>query len=63
MAKTLSRRNFLKAAGLSAIAAAAAACQPQTIIVEKEVEKIVTEVVEVEKEVTRSSPGHRWSKP
>ena len=57
MAKRLTRRDFLVAAGLSAVAAAAAACQPQTVIVEKEKEKVVTQVVEVEKEVTKIVAG------
>jgi hypothetical protein len=55
---------------ISMLAACGAAPEPevvevekivtQVVEVEKEVEKIVTEVVEVEKEVKRSSP--RWSK-
>ena len=57
MTKSLSRRDFLGAAGISAIAAAAAACQPKTVIVEKEKEKVVTQVVEVEKEVTKIVAG------
>ena len=49
----LSRREFLYAGGLTAAGAALAACQPQTVIVEKtvEVEKVVKETVEVEKVV------------
>lgn len=57
MARPTSRRDFLRAAGISAIAAAAAACQPQTIVVEKEKEKVVTQVVEVQKEVTKIVAG------
>lgn len=44
---TLSRRRFLKAAGLGVTASLLAACQP------KVVEKIVKETVEVEKEVEK----------
>ena len=45
----LSRRKFLRGAAMAAAGAAAAACQPKTVIVEKEVK--VTEVVkEVVKE-------------
>jgi len=55
MVKTISRRDFLRAAGLGAIAAAASACAtPETIeiikTVEVEVEKIVEKTVEVEVE-------------
>jgi multiple sugar transport system substrate-binding protein len=59
MNKRMSRRGFLKLAGAGAAGAVLAACQPQTVIVEKEVEKVVKETVEVEKivetekEVTR----------
>ena len=55
----MNRRNFLRAAALSAAGAAAVACQPQTVIVketvevEKEVEKVVKETVVVEKEVEK----------
>jgi peptide/nickel transport system substrate-binding protein len=55
----LSRRDFLRAAALSAAGAAVVACQPQTVIVketvqvEKEVEKVVKETVVVEKEVEK----------
>jgi multiple sugar transport system substrate-binding protein len=54
----VSRRKFLQGLGLAAAGAAAAACQPKTVIVketvevEKEVEKVVKETVVVEKEVT-----------
>jgi len=53
--KKVSRREFLKAAGISAAVGVLSACQPQTVIVketvevEKEVEKIV--------EVTAAPPG------
>jgi oligopeptide transport system substrate-binding protein len=57
MAKPMSRRDFLRVAGISAIATAAVACQPKTVIVEKEKEKIVTQVVKVEKEVTKIVAG------
>ena len=68
MKKSLSRRAFLKAAGLGAAGGILVACQPKTVIVEKEVEKVVTQVVKetvketvivagtpkvVEKEVTK----------
>jgi putative aldouronate transport system substrate-binding protein len=49
--KKLSRRDFLGAGAVAAAGAAAAACQPKTVIVEKE--KIVKETVEVEKVVTQ----------
>jgi peptide/nickel transport system substrate-binding protein len=53
----LSRRQFLRAAALTAAGAAAVACQPQTVVVKEtvEVEKVVKETVqvEVEKEVTK----------
>ena len=47
----VSRRRFLRGLGMAAAGATLAACQPQTVIVEKEVqvEKEVTKVVEVEK--------------
>jgi peptide/nickel transport system substrate-binding protein/oligopeptide transport system substrate-binding protein len=57
MKKSVTRRDFLRTVGISAIATAAAACQPQTVEViktvevEKEVEKIVEKTVEVEKKV------------
>jgi multiple sugar transport system substrate-binding protein len=43
--KKLSRRSFLRLGALTAAGAAVAACQPKTVIVEKEVEKEVTKVV------------------
>jgi multiple sugar transport system substrate-binding protein len=64
--KQMNRRDFLKAAAGTAGAAGIlglAACQPQTVVVEKavtvEVEKqvVVTQVVEVEKEVTKIVAG------
>ncbi|MFN2220436.1 MAG: ABC transporter substrate-binding protein [Anaerolineae bacterium] len=64
--KKLDRRGFLRMAAMAAAGAAAAACQPQTVIVEKEVKvtEVVKEVVKetvvvegtpkvVEKEVTK----------
>jgi peptide/nickel transport system substrate-binding protein len=66
--KKLTRRDFLRMSAMSAVGAAMVACQPQTVVVEKEVEKVVTQVVKemvketvivegeaqvVEKEVTR----------
>jgi peptide/nickel transport system substrate-binding protein len=50
--RTLSRRDFLRLSATAAAGIAAAACQPKTVVVEKEkvVEKEVTTVVE--KEVT-----------
>ena len=53
MNKRMSRRSFLKLAGASASGAILAACQPKTVIVEKEVEKVVKETVEVEKIVEK----------
>jgi ABC-type glycerol-3-phosphate transport system substrate-binding protein len=50
MSKQVSRRKFLQGLGLAAVGTAAAACQPKTVVVEKEVEKIVKETVVVEKE-------------
>ena len=59
--KRVSRRQMLKMVGLGAAGAALAACQPQTVIVEKEVEKVVekvvTQIVEVEKEVIKIVAG------
>jgi multiple sugar transport system substrate-binding protein len=43
--KKLSRRSFLRLGALTAAGAAVAACQPKTVVVEKEVEKEVTRVV------------------
>jgi ABC-type glycerol-3-phosphate transport system substrate-binding protein len=53
----MSRRRFLQAAFLSAAGTAAAACQPQTVVVEKEVTREVEKVVqqEVEKVVTATA--------
>jgi multiple sugar transport system substrate-binding protein len=52
----MSRRNFLRLAGGAAIGTALVACQPQTVVVEKEVEKTVVvekeKIVEKEKVVT-----------
>jgi ABC-type glycerol-3-phosphate transport system substrate-binding protein len=63
MSGKMTRRDLLRYAGLSVSAGLLAACQPkvvkETVVVEKEVEKVVKEtvvqkeVVEVEKEVTR----------
>jgi ABC-type glycerol-3-phosphate transport system substrate-binding protein len=50
--KQISRREMLKGA-LLATGGLLAACAPKTVIVEKEVEKIVKETVEVEKEVEK----------
>ena len=50
MSKNVTRREFLRVSAVAAAGAVAVACQPQTVIVEKE--KIVKETVEVEKEVT-----------
>lgn len=51
--KSITRRDFIKMAGLAAGASVLAACAPQTVVVEKtvEVEKIVKETQVVEKEV------------
>ena len=48
--KVLTRRNFLRMASIAAVGAAAAACQPQTVVVKETVE--VKQTVQVEKEVT-----------
>ena len=48
----VSRRKFLKGLGLTAVGAAVAACQPQTVIVTEE--KIVKETVIVEKEAEQA---------
>ena len=57
MGKKISRRRFLRGLGTLAAGTAVAACQPKTVIVEKEVEKPVTQIVEVEKEVTKIVAG------
>ena len=51
MARKLSRRKFLTGAGAGAAGLLLAACQPKTVIVEKEVEKTVIVEKEVEKVV------------
>ncbi len=51
MANSLSRRDFLRVAGLGAGGALLAACRPQVIEKTVEVEKIVTQVVEVQSTV------------
>jgi peptide/nickel transport system substrate-binding protein len=51
----ISRRQFLYAGAAAAAGAALVACQPQTVVVEKE--KVVKETVEVEKEVTKIVAG------
>jgi peptide/nickel transport system substrate-binding protein len=48
-----SRRDFLKQAALAAIGGTLVACQPKTIVVEKEVEKVVKETVVVKEEVEK----------
>ncbi len=63
MEKNVTRRAFLRTAGIGAAASIVAACQPKivevTTVVEKVVketvveERVVKEAVEVEKEVTR----------
>ena len=54
--KRMSRREMLRLAGLGAAGAALAACQPKTVIVEKEVEKVVTQVVtQVVKETVKET--------
>jgi ABC-type glycerol-3-phosphate transport system substrate-binding protein len=55
MKKNMNRRDFLRLAGSAAAGAALAACQPQTVVVEKEVEKEVTRIV-TEKEVVVATP-------
>jgi peptide/nickel transport system substrate-binding protein len=51
MSKEYSRRHFLRLAAAGAAGAIAVACQPKTVIVEKEVEKTVVVEKEVEKTV------------
>jgi len=55
VSRSCSRRDFLRVALLGATGAALTACMPQMVEVTKvvEVEKVVKEAVEVEKEVTR----------
>jgi len=53
--KKYTRRDFLRLSAMTAAGAAVVACQPQTVVVEKE--KVVTKVVEVEKEVTKIVAG------
>ena len=63
--KRMSRRQMLRGLGLAAVGAAAAACQPKTVIIKETVEvekekivtQVVTQVVEVEKEVTKIVAG------
>jgi multiple sugar transport system substrate-binding protein len=63
--KQMNRRDFLKAAGVTGAAGVLglAACQPQTVIVTEiqtvEVEKqiVVTQVIEIEKEITKIVAG------
>jgi ABC-type transport system substrate-binding protein len=45
MSKKISRRDVVRGLGIVAAGAAATACQPKTVIVEKEVEKVVTQIV------------------
>ena len=56
MKKLVSRRNFLKAAGLSAAAGVLAACQPKTVIVKEVVKETVEVEVEKVVEVTVAAP-------
>ena len=51
MLKEYSRRHFLRLAAASAAGVIAVACQPKTVVVEKEVEKTVVVEKEVEKTV------------
>jgi peptide/nickel transport system substrate-binding protein len=53
--KQISRRAFLRMAAATAVGAAAAACQPKTVVVREEVP--VTQIVEVEKEITKIVAG------
>ena len=53
--KQISRRAFLRMAAATAVGAVAAACQPKTVIVREEVP--VTQIVEVEKEITKIVAG------
>ena len=50
----MSRRKFLQGALLTAAGTAAAACQPKTIIVTEEVEKVIKETVIV------AQPAEGW---
>jgi ABC-type glycerol-3-phosphate transport system substrate-binding protein len=59
MSKVHSRRDFLRFAAFGAAGAVLAACQPKTVIVEKEVEKVVKETVVVEKEVKLVEPEEK----
>jgi arabinosaccharide transport system substrate-binding protein len=65
MKKQLSRRDFLRGAGLAGLGLAAAACQPKTVVVEKEVEKEVTKVVKetVVVEVEKQAPASTGPTP
>jgi maltose-binding protein MalE len=53
--KSITRRDFIKMAGIAAGASILTACAPQTVVVEKtvEVEKVVKETQVVEKEVEK----------
>ncbi|MHB0857205.1 MAG: extracellular solute-binding protein [Anaerolineae bacterium] len=53
MDKMLSRRNFVQIAAGATAGVVLAACQPQTVEVEKIVTQVVKETVEVEKEVEK----------
>jgi len=53
MSEELTRRRFMKGMVIAATGAMIGACAPKTVVVTKEVEKIVKETVLVEKEVTR----------
>lgn len=53
--KRISRRAFLRMAAATAAGAVAVACQPKTVIVKEEVP--ITQIVEVEKEVTKIVAG------
>jgi hypothetical protein len=53
MSGKISRRKFLKGLGLATVGAAAAACQPQTVVVRETVVVEKDKIVEKEVEVTR----------
>ena len=63
MKAKVNRRKFLEWAAMGAAGSLAAACQPKTVIVKEtvvvkeQVEKVITQVVEVEREVTKIVAG------
>ena len=51
------KRFLIVAFSMIAVLSMVGACAPQTVVIEKEVEKIVTAIVEIEKEVTKIVAG------